>query len=261
MGYIAIHFNHLASANILIHRLDRPTDVSFVIDLLEAATLPLPTAFLGSIDLTRIGHIGHSFGAHTAISLAGGNFTYGNLGDTRVNAVVALSPGGPGQLGAFDNGPSDNTWVDIAIPAYDIVGELEKDRNFLGNIQVTDWRLAPFLRFAGPGDKFQSVVPGQDHLDIGDEGSPEVKAFIATESRTFFDVYVRGDTAQVCQIGSFGVNLENLFERKSDPNANLASSCSPIGSPVPSLGPGAALLLITSLLALAVHTVRRTRGP
>jgi dienelactone hydrolase len=261
MGYIAIHVNHLASANIFIHRLDRPADVSFVIDQLEAATLPVPTAFLGSIDLTRIGHIGHSFGAYTAMSLAGGNYTHGNLGDTRVDAVVALSPQGPDTLGGFDNGPSDNTWVDIALPVYDIVGELEKDSNAIGTILVPDWRLAPFLRFEGPGDKFQSIVPGQDHGDIGGEGSPEVQAFIATESRTFFDVYVRGDTAQVCQIGSFGVNLGNLFERKADPNANLASSCPPLGSPVPSLGPGAVLLLITSLLALAVHTVRRTCGP
>lgn len=102
-------------------------------------------------------------------------------------------------------------------------------------------------------------MPGQDHLDIGNEGSPEVQAFIATESRTFFDVYVRGDTAQVCQIGSFGVNLGNLFERKPDPNANLASNC-PLGSPVPNLGPGAVLLLITSLLASAAYTARRTCG-
>ena len=130
--------------------------------------------------------------------------------------MVVLSPMGPGQLGVFDNGPNDNSWVDIALPVYDIVGELEKDSNFIGNIQVTDWRLVPFFRFAGPGDKFQSVVPRQDHLDIGDEGSPEVQAFIATESRTFFDVYVRGDTAQVCQVGSFGVSLGNLFERKSE---------------------------------------------
>ncbi|HIF94380.1 MAG TPA: hypothetical protein EYQ60_14860 [Myxococcales bacterium] len=69
MGYIAIHVNHAASANILIHRTDRPADVSFIIDQLEAATLPLPFAFLGSIDLTRIGHIGHSFGGHTAYLL------------------------------------------------------------------------------------------------------------------------------------------------------------------------------------------------
>jgi predicted dienelactone hydrolase len=34
MGYIAIHVNHLASANIFVHRIDRPADVSFVIDQL-----------------------------------------------------------------------------------------------------------------------------------------------------------------------------------------------------------------------------------
>jgi len=108
--------DHPASAKILIHRVDWPVDVSFVIDQIEAATLLVPTAFLGSIDLTQIGHIGHSFGGHTAISLAGENFAYGNLSDTRVDAVVVLSPMGPGQLGLFDNGPSDNSWVDIAIP-------------------------------------------------------------------------------------------------------------------------------------------------
>ncbi len=125
MGYIAIHVNHAASANILIHRTDRPADVSFIIDQLEAATLPLPFAFLGSIDLTRIGHIGHSFGGHTAYLLRA---------ETSPMATW-VTPGWmpwwhyhrrvPDTLGGFDNGPSDNTWVDIALPVYDIVGELE----------------------------------------------------------------------------------------------------------------------------------------
>ena len=52
-----------------------------------------------------------------------------------------------------------------------------------------------------------------------------MKAYLSSDSRAFFDVYVRGVTAGVCDIGASGAALGSLFERKPDPSANLASTC------------------------------------
>lgn len=65
----------------------RVADCRFVIDYcLEAA------AFASRIDAPRVGLAGHSFGALTAQSIAGQASGAQSLRDTRVRAVIALSP-------------------------------------------------------------------------------------------------------------------------------------------------------------------------
>ena len=113
-GYVSVHVQHKGSddavwkevpiataesmqksAAQLVNALNRPKDVSFVIDRLEQLDRddgPLH----GRLDMTRIGMAGHSFGGYTTMAIAGQTapgllgktFT---LADRRVRAAVPMS--------------------------------------------------------------------------------------------------------------------------------------------------------------------------
>ncbi len=228
-GYVAVHVGHRPSASNAQHRLDRPADVSFVLDALQAGAVPFPPSFIGTLDFSRVGHAGHSWGAYTANAVAGGNFTQGNLRDPRIKAICAFSPQGPGGFGAYDNGPSDNTWRVITIPTCSFVGAVEKDGSVGEGNSMEDWRLFPFMRYSTVRDQYLSVLPGQDHGDIGGSGSPEVQAFLAQNSRVFFDVYLRGQTGKVCDIGNLAFFPGTANSRKFSSYYGLpaAAGCAP----------------------------------
>lgn len=120
-GFLAIHLNHRPSATILQHERDRPADVSYVLDRLEAGSLPLPPGLAGTADLSRVGHAGHSWGAYTSHAVGGAVFDQGSFRDPRIRAIAPISPQGPGGFGAFDRGPDDNSWKDVPVPAYTLV--------------------------------------------------------------------------------------------------------------------------------------------
>jgi predicted dienelactone hydrolase len=74
--------------------LDRPADVSFVIDVVLARSADPGDLLAGRVDPDRIGVAGHSFGAFTTLAVASG---YANaLGavppDPRVDVLVPISP-------------------------------------------------------------------------------------------------------------------------------------------------------------------------
>ena len=71
---------------------NRPLDMSFIIDQLEAMNVE-PGHFLeGGIDATRIGASGHSFGGYTTFSLGGGASNVGTFTDARVKALMPQAP-------------------------------------------------------------------------------------------------------------------------------------------------------------------------
>lgn len=232
-GYIGLHVNHLPSAIPGTHRIDRPADVSFILDALQSGELEMPAAFLGTPRLDQFGHAGHSFGAYTSMALAGGDFLLApDFRDDRIVAIAPISPQGPGQFGAYDNGPSDNTWAGVEIPSLNIVGEAEKDTNALGTIFEIDWRLRPFERFPAIGDKFQAVLPGQDHADVGASPEATIAAYLGENTRRFFDVYLKGETDEVCLIGRLPSIAGQELEGRPDLVANVAAECPPpIGVP------------------------------
>lgn len=108
-------------------------------------------------------------------------------------------------FGAFDDGGNDNTWFPINIPVLTMVGSLEKDGTTRRELRP-DWRLEPFEKYnAEAHDSFLAVLPGQDHEDLGSKGSDEVKAFIATNARIFFEQFVFNAAVDkpACEIGTF----------------------------------------------------------
>lgn len=83
---------------------DRPLDVSFVITAVAAGLADPLLDLTLVVDTDRIGVVGHSFGAFTALALAGGT---GEVDpDARVDAIVALAPATDGldddELAAVD---------------------------------------------------------------------------------------------------------------------------------------------------------------
>lgn len=224
-GYLALHIGHRTSDSNLDHRRDRPADVSFLLDRLEDGTLPLPGAFTGTADTTRVGHVGHSWGAYTAHAVGGGVFEQGSFRDPRILAICPISPQGPDGFGAYDNGPDDNTWGAMDIPAFNLIGEDEKNGP-VGDLQkMEDWRLQPFLRYPPVQDKYVAVLPGQNHGQMGGTGSQEVKDYVANNTATFLDVYVRGWRDSVCEIGQIGTRPGVDFRRKFDPDTGLSRDC------------------------------------
>lgn len=197
LGFLAVNIGHRQSANEIQHRYDRPLDVSFVIDALvrtRAASLripggggegalPMPPEFKGIPDVDHIGHVGHSFGGFTAHAVGGANFspTMGirNFRDPRVDAIVPISPQGFHRFGSYDEGPDNNSWSEIRIPAYLICGELEGP----------EWRRQPFDRYPAAGDKFMTVAKGYGHNIVnGDEAA---KRLLSLNTALFFHTYLR----------------------------------------------------------------------
>ena len=74
----------------------RPRLLSRLIDLLPLIQAQL-TDFNGTLDATRIGVGGHSYGAWTTLAVAGVDYRIAGTMDSRPLAFLALSPPGPGR--------------------------------------------------------------------------------------------------------------------------------------------------------------------
>ncbi|GAB4199604.1 MAG: hypothetical protein Tsb002_35280 [Wenzhouxiangellaceae bacterium] len=204
-GFVAVVLNHSPSSDRQQHLLDRPADVSAVLDALT--NLPLPADFSGQIAVANAGHIGHSYGAYTSHAMAGAVFDQGVFRDSRIRAIVARSPQGYDQFGSFDE-QSDlyqpslaNSWQSVFIPAYTMIGELERHGSVNQPFITANWRFFPFVRYPDSDNKIASLLPDADHADLGSRGSPAIQTFMAVNSRLFFEVYLLGRNGRRCWIG------------------------------------------------------------
>ena len=160
--------------------LDRPRDVSFLLDELERRN---QRHFAGKLDLKRVGVGGHSFGGYTALAVGGAKIDFDNLAqdcsarysflntstllqcqalklprrdydlrDPRVEAVFAINP-----VNSSIFGPQGLATVQVPVllggggydPATPFV--FEQARSFL-------WLKAP--------TKYLGLIPSQTHIDI-----------------------------------------------------------------------------------------------
>ena len=211
---------------------DRPADITYVLDQLAAGALDLPAQFGGEPDLDRVGHTGHSFGAYTSHAVGGATFdTPGSevFADERIDAIGPISPQGQGQMGAFDRGPTDNTWASVTIPAYNLIGGEEMDTNAVSTVDEPGWRMTPFLRYPAEGDKFVTVLDGQDHADMWATGDDAVLAYIAEQLLAFFAHYVAGDeSVDACAIGADpgpDVSIDVTTDRLASTTRSSISDC------------------------------------
>lgn len=160
--------------------IDRPKDISFVLDMLEQRSA---SELDGVLDLNNVGVIGHSFGGYTALALAGAipdfeflaqecaaQFSYVNISrllqcealklpqqtydfrDPRVAAVIAMNPVNSSIFGP--EGLSQVTIpVAIAAGSYDPATPAVFEQ-----FQTFPW--------LGSSEKYLGLIEGQAHVDF-----------------------------------------------------------------------------------------------
>lgn len=151
------------------HWRDRPEDVSFLLDTLAAieggsTDDPFVPPIRGRLDLERVAVAGHSYGAFTAVALAGflvdlheeGGVT--DFRDERVDAVILMSM--PKLRGAVPR-----AWGGVQTPALHITGT--KDRSLLFRTFLRH-RTAPFEQIDAP-DQTLIVLEGATHSTFSDD--------------------------------------------------------------------------------------------
>ena len=213
-GYVSVHLQHIGSdravwegvqpaeimqkmrdaAMNLDNAANRPKDVSFAIDQLEKMNRE-DSNFKGRLDLTRIGVGGHSFGAFTALAIAGQTFggERGNVSfvDPRVKAVIAMSaPVTPNQArveSAFDR---------VKVPCFHMTGT--RDSSPIGETRPEDRRI-PFDR-CHTSDQYLVIFKDGDHMVFsgrggmrGGEKDALYQSYIRVSSVAFWDAYLKED--------------------------------------------------------------------
>jgi predicted dienelactone hydrolase len=222
-GYVVVHPQHKGSDDAvwkgmqnpresmqkavgnLANALNRPKDISFVIDRLEQLDREEGPLY-HRLDCARIGMAGHSFGAYTTLAIAGQVFPGRmgqtiTLGDHRIRAAVAMSPTVPKQQDKLDQ-----AFGTIKIPCLHMTGTL--DDSPVGDTKAAERRL-PYEHM-NLADQYLVTFAGGDHMIFsgrprrpenvvapGWHGSGQkdrlFQELIRTVTTAFWDAYLRDD--------------------------------------------------------------------
>jgi predicted dienelactone hydrolase len=157
---------------------DRAADISLVIDSLGELETRFPE-LRGKIDHTKIGVAGHSYGAFTAMLVAGAK-TFStpplSMGDPRVTAAIAMSPQGV----SANRGLTAESWHGVKVPMLYMTGSQDMG---VGKEEDPAWRRTAFTN-SPPGDKYFVEIEGANHLSFtGRLGTFERGSTMLTEPR------------------------------------------------------------------------------
>jgi predicted dienelactone hydrolase len=180
---------------------NRPRDISFVID--RALADP---ALAKLVDAERIGVAGHSFGAYTAMAVAGMTVDLPegrdrSFRDARVKAVLPMSPQGRGAMGV-DAG----AWDGVAAPVFFLTGT----EDYGQGERSEKWRREAFDAVSGV-DAYLMVLDGGTHSTFGGRDRLNRRhrqhiELIESAATAFFDAKLREDpTAAAWLKATFGV--------------------------------------------------------
>ena len=135
---------------------DRARDVSLVIDSLPGLEDRFPE-LKGKIDRAKIGVAGHAYGAFTALLVAGARV--GNpplqLGDSRVTAVLAMSPEGV----SANRGLTAESFREVKVPVMFMTGSRDVGAT---ETETPLWRKTAFEN-SPAGDKYFVLIEGARH--------------------------------------------------------------------------------------------------
>ncbi len=248
-GYISVHVQHHGSdkdvlrglrplkalreaATVPANAINRPLDITFVIDRLTALNGDASFPLHGQLDLARVGVAGHSFGAFTTMAVIGAHLPA--LGDevryldSRVKAAIAMStPTTQDNDAAFD---------DVKIPVFHMTGtkdEVPGRRSgsesdlIVGNTKASE-RLRPYLHtWRAPA--YLLVFEGGDHMVFsGRMTDPratdtQFQALVLSGSTAFWDAWLKDDAEahDWLESGGFTTALSRLgtFDQKR-PNSD-----------------------------------------
>ena len=142
-GYVSIHPQHRGSDSELLRTRGlraiyrsaydeveyaaRPADLRFVLDEITRRTGDGRRGIWSRLDLSRVGVAGHSYGAHTALTLAGMLVNFPESGprsfrDERFDAALLLS------IPSMEWSPSPREFAPISIPTMHMTGTRDTSR-------------------------------------------------------------------------------------------------------------------------------------
>lgn len=214
-GYVSVHPTHFGSDTSILkpgqrmgeamaraaddpqNAINRPKDISFVIDELTSMTTH-ESELHNKLALDKIGVAGHSFGAFTALAVAGQSFIgplgrVFSLGDKRVKAAVSMS------APATKRSPDvlERMYDSIRIPVFHMTGT--HDESPIGTSTAADRRI-PFDHMFR-ADTYLLILNGGDHVIFsGRRLNPRNRdreqrfhELILAGSTAFWEAYLRGD--------------------------------------------------------------------
>ncbi len=207
-GFVSIHVQHTASDSEVLRTkgrwaiyraaynsreyADRPLDVSFVIDEMEARAGRTGQAGIWrKLDLTRIGAGGHSYGAHTALVLVGMVVNFPEAGsrsfrDERVKAALILSPP------TMDWSPTPKEFAAITVPTMHISGT--RDSSWFWRTTLRHRRRA--FDSIGGAPRYFLNIDGAEHLTFADRETIALAKRNGRLDRTEPPVLLSRDSAQ-----------------------------------------------------------------
>lgn len=187
--------------------LDRPKDVTFALDLAQSWNRS-HRELSGKLDLTRVGAMGHSFGAFTTMVVCGmrpaldwltpivqpGKGLGPDQREKRIRCGVALSPQGVGEPFFLSE-----SFRSLKVPLLGVSGTLDKQQNGL----AADNRKEAFALWPAGEHRFVWLQNAK-HLDFTDSTGSERRATPSptredvqpvTRAATllFFDTHLKGD--------------------------------------------------------------------
>jgi predicted dienelactone hydrolase len=130
---------------------NRALDIKLVLDSLSDLERQFPE-LQGKMDHANIGVGGHSYGAFTALLVAGLNGTYA---DPRVKAVMAMSPPGPSE----SRGITAQSFASVKVPVMFMTGTNDRGAN---QSEDANWRKQAF-EDSPPGDKYFVLIDSARH--------------------------------------------------------------------------------------------------
>lgn len=226
-GYVCVHMQHKGSdesiwrdvpprdrvralkraIKVPANSINRPLDVTFVIDQLEKLNRDPDSPWHNRLDLEHIGLAGHSYGAFTTVAIAGQVFSDKrgrefDVRDPRVDAVIAMSPQAP-----KDPAQYDLSFAKIKIPVFYMTGT--KDTSMIQPDVTADDRRVAYDHTPGPAeggpDVYLVTFTDGDHMIFSDKSTRLSRVrpgrtdnavfhpFIKDASLAFWNAYLMGD--------------------------------------------------------------------
>ena len=239
------YFSGLAPAPAATELLQRPRDVSFVLDELQRLAVNDP--ILRQLDLQQVGAIGHSLGGYTALALAGATIDFERVKqDCNPNRSLNLSV--LLQCRAQELPPSRYTLQDPRIKAIFAINPLNS--TIFGQRGMSQIRVPVFL-MGGSDDIVTPAVPEQvypftwlqtseKYLAILEKGthfstpavSPQDRLFPVSDSLIGPDPQLARTYAQALSVAFFQTHLAQRREFQSYLNAAYATSISRVPLPL-----------------------------
>ena len=166
---------------------DRPNDIRYIIDNLNTIASTVP-GLSGKMDTEHIGVAGHSMGAYTALAVAGAKIDLpdgtqdATFADPRVDAVLAMSPPGPGALGT-----DADSWSEIKTPTMTISGT----EDVAPGTKDPAERQVPYQNMPA-GDKYNLLLPGEhDAFGQAYESNPFTTEVVSKATNAFWDAELK----------------------------------------------------------------------